>query len=371
MRRLTVSLSFFAALCLLFSCKDNDSPGNGNEDPSWPKDSVRVIVNTGISRPWEILWGPDNFIWMTERIGRISRVNPLTGEVKRLLTVPDVVENGEGGLLGMVLHPNFAQTPHVFISYCYNGTGGYREKVVRYSYIDSALSAPTVIIDNIPASGIHNGSRLLISPDLKLWMTTGDANVKANAQSTTSLSGKVLRMNLDGSIPADNPYPNSAIWSIGHRNPQGLVMANGILYEAEHGEGVEDEVNIIEKQRNYGWPTVEGPCSSTAENIFCTANNVKEPIWSTGGGTFALSGMDYYNNDRIPQWKNSILQVSLKNTSLYQLQLSTDGRSVSGSKTYFAGVFGRLRDVCVSPAGRVYLCTDDNNGKIIEISKPE
>lgn len=369
MKPLTISTCVLTLLCILLSCKKNSSKPPA-EDPDWPKDSVRVVVSEGISRPWEILWGPDDHIWMTERNGRISRVDPKTGIVKPLLTVEDVEATGEGGLLGMVLHPDFSQTPHVYIVYNYDSPDGYREKVVRYQYADSALGSPTVIIDNIPAAGIHNGSRLLISPDRKLFITTGDASASANAQLPGSLSGKVLRLNLDGSIPADNPYPDNPAWSIGHRNPQGLVFANGTLYASEHGAGVEDEVNIIEKQRNYGWPTVEGPCNG-GETVFCTANNVKEPIWSTGGGTFALCGLDYYNNDRIPQWKHSLLLLSLKNTTLYQLKLSTDGKTVTGSKNYFTGAFGRLRDLCISPAGRVYICTDENNGKIIEVSKPE
>lgn len=356
--------SFLAASCH----KKSTSPPPDGEDPDWPKDSVRVVVQQGISRPWEILWGPDDHIWMTERGGKVSRVDPKTGELKPLLTISEVVANGEGGLLGMVLHPSFAQQPFVYLVYNYGSP--YREKVVRYRYENNTLASPATILENIPAAGIHNGSRLLISGD-KLFITTGDAAASGNAQLTTSLSGKVLRLNLDGSIPADNPIPNNPLWSYGHRNPQGLVLANNVLYAAEHGAGIEDEVNIIEKQRNYGWPTVEGPCNTGSETAFCTANNVKEPIWSTGGSTFALCGLDYYNHERIPQWKNSLLVTSLKNTTLYQLQLSADGKTVTGSKTYFNGKFGRLRDVCVSPNGRVYICTDESPGKIIEVSKPE
>ncbi|MGX5819380.1 PQQ-dependent sugar dehydrogenase [Chitinophaga lutea] len=365
----TALLLFLPALLCLAACnkKSNGKPPGG-EDPDWPKDSVRIVVDKGISRPWEILWGPDDFIWMTERGGRISRVNPKTGEVLPLLTLPDIVATGEGGLLGMTLHPSFAQQPFVYIVYNYGSP--YREKVVRYRYENNTLASPQVLLDNIAAAGIHNGSRLLISGD-KLFITTGDASAANSAQQTNLLNGKVLRLNLDGSVPADNPFAGNPVWSFGHRNPQGLVMANGILYTAEHGAGIEDEVNIIEKQRNYGWPNVEGPCNTSGENTFCAANNVREPIWSTGNGTYALSGLDYYNHDRIPQWKHSLLQVSLKNATLYQLKLSADGRSVASSKAYFGGKFGRLRDVCVSPVGRVYICTDESPGKIIEVSKPE
>lgn len=349
--------------------KDGDTPGP--EEPGWPTDSVRTVAQ-GLTQPWEILWGPDNHIWLTERGGRISRLEPRTGTLKPLLTVPDAVQNGEGGLLGMTLHPNFTSNGYLYIVYNYNKGNTYTEKVVRYTYKDSALSSPVTLLDNIGAAGIHNGSRLLIADD-KLFITTGDAAAGDNAQNTANPNGKVLRINLDGSIPADNPIANNPLWSYGHRNPQGMVRVNNTLYTSEHGANIEDEVNIIEKQRNYGWPNVEGPCNTNSENTFCAANNVKAPLWSSGTqGTFAISGMDYYNNDRIPKWKNSLLVASLKNTRLYQLQLSSDGATVTATQTYFTGAFGRLRDVCVSPAGRVYLCTGNgNNDKVIEISKPE
>lgn len=368
---ISAATAFLCMAMLVFACKksSNNPDIPDEEDPDWPTDSIRVVVNAGISRPWEILWGPDNHIWMTERTGKISRVDPKTGEIKPLLTIPDVVANGEGGLLGMVLNPEFVVSPDVYVVYNYDTEGGdYREKVVRYKYSNGTLGSPVTIIDNIDASSIHNGSRLLISPDKFLYITTGDASNGANAQLTTSVNGKVLRLNLDGSIPEDNPYPGNPVWSVGHRNQQGLVLVNGIMYASEHGATIEDEVNIIEKDQNYGWPTVQGPCND-AEEVFCAANNVKEPIWSTGSSTFALCGMDYYNYDRIPAWKNTLLVASLKNQTLYKLQLSGDGKMVTGSQAYFSNKYGRLRDVCISPTGRVYICTDEANGKIIEINK--
>ena len=196
------------------------------------KDSVLV---QGLNYPWEILWGPDNFIWMTERGGKISRVNPTTGSVKLVYTITEVVSNGEGGLLGMVLHPNFSATPQVFVAYDYNNAGSYREKIVRFTYNGTTLINPVTIIDNIDASSIHNGCRLLITPDLKLFITTGDASDQSYPQNTSSVNGKILRLNLDGSIPADNPVAGNPYWSFGNRNPQGLVFANNIMYSSEHG----------------------------------------------------------------------------------------------------------------------------------------
>jgi aldose sugar dehydrogenase len=346
------------AFSLLWSCeKDDDDPPS---DPVELRDSILV---SGLSRPWEIIWGPDDFIWMTQRGGKISRVNPQTGEVKDLFTVPDVNAQGEGGLLGMALHPNFSATPHVFVAYNYGNP--YREKIVRYTYNGTTLTSPQIIVDSIQAANIHNGCRLLIV-DQKLFITTGDANNTALAQNATALNGKVLRVNLDGTTPSDNPTPGSRIWSVGHRNPQGLVFANGKLYSSEHGLSDNDEINIIEKGRNYGWPNVRGVCDGGEVN-FCNTNNVREPI-QTWTPTIAPSGTDYYDKDQIPQWKNSLLVAILKENRLMQLKLSSDGNAVDSVAEFFAGKYGRMRDVCISPDGKVYICTDEgSNAKIIEV----
>ena len=266
-----ISAVAIAALFVCTQCKKSDKNNNTPNGSISVKDSVIV---QGLNYPWEILWGSDNHIWMTERGGKISRVNPATGTVSVLHTITEVVSNGEGGLLGMVLHPNFSTTPHVFVAYNYN-SGGYKEKVVRYSYNGTTLASPITIIENITASSIHNGCRLLITPDLKLFITTGDAANQSLPQNIFSTNGKVLRLNLDGTVPADNPVAGNPYWSFGHRNAQGLVFANNILYSSEHGPSSDDELNIIEKGRNYGWPTVPGFCDAGTEQIFCTANNVR------------------------------------------------------------------------------------------------
>ncbi len=355
----------------LTACTQCNKPGNANSHSPSPgsvniKDSVLV---QGLNYPWELVWGPDNFIWMTERGGRISRVNPVTGAVIPLLTITEVVSINEGGLLGMALHPDFLTSPYVYVSYDYMNAGNYREKIVRFTYNGSTLVNPLTLLDNIHASPIHNGSRLIITPDLKLFITTGDASDQTLPQNTAALNGKILRLNLDGSIPADNPVAGNPYWTFGHRNPQGLVYANNILYSSEHGPSNDDEINIIEKGRNYGWPNVEGFCDSPAEQVFCAANNVKEPIkaWTP---TAAVCGLDYYNNDLIPQWKNSLLMVALKNARLYQMKLDGTFKAITETNEYFTNVYGRMRDVCVAPSGKVYICTSNgSNDKIIVIDK--
>jgi PQQ-dependent dehydrogenase (s-GDH family) len=363
-------VSLAAAFCILMmtTCKKSSSD-NSSEEQAGDTELTAQVLTQQLVFPWEIVWGPDNMLWVTERGGKISRVNPANGQINPLLTIADVRSQGEGGLLGMSLHPNFTTTPQVFVAYNYDKSGTYTEKIVRYTYNGTALINPIVLLDNVPAAGNHNGCRLAISPDLKLYITTGDAAVASQAQNLNSLSGKVLRINLDGTIPGDNPTAGSPVWSYGHRNAQGLVFANNRLYSSEHGNTTDDEVNIIQKGRNFGWPNVEGYCGNGTEPAFCNTNNVAEPIqaWSP---TIAPSGMDYYNNDAISQWKNSLLLAILKGGELLQLKLNTAGDKVEKVNTFYKSTYGRLRDVCTAPDGKVYLITSNGTAdKIVVISK--
>ncbi|MFN8251653.1 MAG: PQQ-dependent sugar dehydrogenase [Ferruginibacter sp.] len=363
------ALCLVLILTLFFSCQREKSITEPVPE-DWPADTARILKNN-LNFPWEILWGKDGFIWMTERGGKISKINPKTGDIVFSATLPDVVTNGEGGLLGMVQHPDFSNNGYFYVVYNYSNGGAYAEKIVLLRFINNNLQTVANIITNIPAASIHNGSRLWISGN-KLFATTGDAASAGNAQLTGNLSGKVLRFNLDGSIPSDNPFTGSPVWSFGHRNPQGMTEVNGILYASEHGDDTEDEINIVEGSRNYGWPNVKGPCDNAAEISFCNANNIKAPLWSSGGSTIAVAGLDFYNHTRIPGWQNCLLMATLKDASLRVLKLSSNGQSVESQQQFFKTRFGRIRDICISPAGRVYLCTSNggNADMLIEISKP-
>ena len=312
--------------------------------------------------PWELVWGPDNFIWMTERYGRISRVDPANGQVHPLITIPDVLANGESGLLGMTLHPNFAQNPYVYVAYTYSKNGSATEKLVRYTYNGTTLAAPQVLLDNITAAAIHDGARLLILPDQTILFTTGDAANTSLSQNLNSLNGKILRLNLDGSVPANNPIAGSYVYSFGHRNAQGLTYGNGKIYSSEHGSSNDDELNLIEPNRNYGWPNVEGFCNTSAEQTFCATNNVREPLaaWTP---TLAVAGIAYYNHPAIPGWQNSILMTTLKDKKLVQLQLDAAGTAVTSQTIFLNNGYGRLRAICVSPSGKVYIGTSNKDGK--------
>jgi len=320
-------------------------------------------VVTGLDTPWEILWGPDDHIWFTERYGRVSRLNPKTGERRTILTIDQVYEQGESGLLGMVLHPDFQENPYVYLVYNYLSGSSIRERLVRYTYQDAALTSPQVLMEGIDGNSNHNGARLVIDSLERLYFTTGDAGNTAHSQDLSSVNGKILRMNLDGSIPEGNPFQDSYIYTYGHRNPQGLVISpEGIMYSSEHGPASDDEMNIIEKGRNYGWPEVMGYCDEASETAFCQEHNVKEPIaaWTP---TLAVAGTEYYDHRAIPEWDNSLLMATLKESELVQLSLSEDGQEVTGQQVWFDQWFGRLRDVCVSPDGRVYLAVSNRDGR--------
>jgi aldose sugar dehydrogenase len=336
-------------------------------------DFDKTEIVTGLDTPWEMLWGPDDKIWITERPGRVKRINPETKQVELLLTISEVYENSETGLLGMALHPDFENgKPYVYLVYTYqkqSATNGILEKLVRYSYANNQLSSPLILLDNILANTTHVGSRLMFLPDKTLLMTTGEAQNQPLAQNTSSINGKVLRMNDDGTVPANNPIANSLVYTFGHRNPQGLAYGNGKIYAAEHGANIDDEINILVPNRNYGWPNVEGPCNTTAEQTFCTQNNVVPPIWSSGSATEAVAGLDYYGNDlRVPQLRNSLLLVSLKfNTTrgrdLRIYKLNTDGSAYLTETILLNNVYGRMRDICISPAGDIYVSTSNQDGR--------
>lgn len=320
------------------------------------------VVKDSLDIPWEILWGPDDHIWMTERYGRVSRINPETGKQDVLLDASsDVYQNSESGMMGMVLHPDFSNTPHVFIAYTYLDGSKIRERLVRYNYESNTLVPADTLVEDIVGNTTHIGCRLLILPDNTLLMTTGDAQNQSLPQNRSSLAGKVLRMNLDGSIPSDNPDPSSLVWSSGHRNAQGLWLApNGKLYSSEHGPTTDDELNILMPDRNYGWPNVHGLCDSPPEIEFCNDSNVVEPlaVWTP---TIAPSDIIWYDSWQIPEFRNKLLMTVLKDKSLIAFEFNEAGDAVVSQTKYFKNEFQRLRDICVSPDGKIYLATSGDS----------
>lgn len=219
------------------------------------------------------------------------------------------------------------------------------------------LADETILLDGIRGANIHDGGRLKIGPDGKLYATTGDAASGQLAQDLSSLNGKILRLNLDGTIPSDNPFLGSPVYSYGHRHPQGLAWdADVHLVSSEHGPSGNDEINFIQPGRNYGWPVVNG----TAGNPDFT-----DPVLSTGSDTWAPSGMTYYSGSQIPEWTGKFLVTTLRGQHLRVLDIdfSTGNPQVVSSTPYFSGTYGRLRDAVQGPDGLVYLATSNRDGR--------
>jgi len=330
---------------------------------------VRTVIqgtnsSNGIDIPWEIQWGPDDYIWMTERYGRVSRLNPETGARTTILDLTSTVyDQSEAGLLGLQLHPDFENNPYVYLAYTYQSSGT-KERIVRYTYDTQTemLGTPMTLVDNIVGYSTHIGCRLLILPDNTMIATTGDVHQENTlVQNTSTLNGKVLRMNLDGTIPADNPFGSSNyVYSYGHRNAQGLVLhPNGKLYSSEHGPSTNDEFNIIVPGGNYGWPEVEGFCNQGWETTWCNANTNEEPIaiWHENS-TIAPSDLIYYDHPAIPEWQGKMLMTVLKNKHLKEIEVDgVDGTTVTDETIWFQNTFQRLRDILVAPDGRIFLAT--------------
>ncbi len=363
----------FVLLCLVLL--------NSEGRTQWISYETRVVADN-LNVPWEIEWGYDDWIWFTERSGRFSKINPETGERKILLVLPFADHSdAEKGTLGFAFHPDFPITSYLYIAYNYKKGDKTAFNVVRWKYEADTLIEPTTLIDNIPTGQIHNGSRVKVGPDRKLYISTGEADIKLLAQDVSSASGKILRLNLDGSIPSDNPYPGNPIWSLGHRNPQGLDFGpTGLLYSTEHGHASDDELNLITKGGNYGWPMVEGDCDRHVEFQPCDSLNTIAPLmlWTP---TVAVTGIEYFAQPTFPEWSNSLLMATLKDQSLWVLKLAPDGKSVIASYRYplvyseDESEIRRLRDYCFSPDGRLFVSTSNiwsaqwNPDRIIEIKR--
>jgi glucose/arabinose dehydrogenase len=291
---------------------------------------------------------PNGAIILTERPGRV-RIIDANGNLQAqpLLTVSDVAAVGEGGLLGLALHPNFNTNGWVYLYYTYQSGGGLANRVVRYTMQGLSLAARTVIIEGIPGGNIHNGGRIKFGPDGLLYIGTGETGIDTLAQDLNSLAGKILRVRDDGLIPSNNPFPNSAIYSYGHRNPQGLAWDDqGRLWETEHGSNALDELNLIEAGKNYGWPEVRG------ETI---APGMVGPVMHSGNDTWAPSGLTFF--------KGSLYFVGLRGQSLFRFDPQTNKLT-----RYLNGTFGRLRDVVPGPDGLLYVLTNNRDGRGIPLA---
>lgn len=258
--------------------------------------------------------------------------------------VRDVASRGESGLLGIAVHPDFPQNQFVYIYYTYQSGGNLANKVVRLKKQGDTLAEDKVIIDGIPGATIHDGGRIKFGPDGFLYIGTGDAAVPNQAQDMNSLAGKILRLSDDGTIPPDNPFPNSPVYSLGHRNPQGVAWDDrGRLWETEHGSSATDELNLIEPGRNYGWPVIRGDE---------TRAGMAGPVIHSGAVTWAPSGIAFA--------ERALFFAGLRGQSLFQF---TPDKAQAGLPRHLQNRFGRLRDVVLGPDGFLYLLTNNRDGR--------
>jgi len=321
-----------------------------------PKEQKPTAIVQNLSIPWDIAFLPDGGMLVTERSGNLLLIE--NGAAKKI-PIPEAEHAGEGGLLGLDLHPYFARKKYVYLYLTVRTGNGLINRVVRYWFSNNELSDPVTIIDNIPGAQYHDGGRIRFGfsvarpsgqePYHYLYIATGDAGNPQNAQDTDSLAGKILRVHDDGSIPSDNPFGN-AVWSYGHRNPQGLTWdTKGRLWATEHGRsGLAsgfDELNLIEKGGNYGWPDSQG--DSVAEGTIGPA------LHSGANTTWAPASAVH--------WDGSIFFAGLAGETLYEAIL--DEERVTELKEHFVGEYGRLRTVTIGTDGMFYLTTSNRDGR--------
>lgn len=343
------------------------------------------ILAEGLRNPWGLAFLPGGEAIVTERPGTM-RILSSDGHLSEPLEgVPDVAARGQGGLLDIVLAPDFDSSGLVFFSFSEPGEGGAagsavaRARLVRDGNA-ARLEEVKVIFSMAKKTNVtrHFGSRLVFAPDGTLFVTTGDRGQPDRAQQMDDHAGAVIRINMDGSVPVDNPSPDGSkhrpeIWSKGHRNPQGAAWdpVLGGLVTAEHGDQGGDEVNQAESGRNYGWPVISYGVTYGGEKIGVGAEapGYEQPLYYWDP-SIAPSGLASYQGDMFPEWNGDLLVGSLKFSLLSRLDRDSTGK-ILGEERMFEGAFGRIRDVRVAPDGAVWLLTDARNGQIIRLSRAD
>lgn len=321
-------------------------------------------VATNLEMPWGFAWLPNGDLLFTERPGRVRIIEKGKLRAEPVFKVPDVEPTGESGLMDITLHPDFAKNDFCYLAYSYN-KDGKRVKVVRYRYAGGKFAEPTTIVDGVPGSPNHSGMRCRFGPDGKLYVTTGDSTDWSLAQKLDSLAGKTLRLNDDGSIPADNPFLKTPgarpeIWSYGHRNAQGLAWqpGSGLMFQTEHGPSTfegkgsgGDEVNIVERGLNYGWAEIHH--TQTREGMVSPLLEYS-PACAPGSGMF-------YTGDVFLAFKGNFLFGCLVGKRIIRVTL--DGRKVISQENLLEGVVGRIREMELGPDGYIYFSTSNRDGR--------
>lgn len=332
--------------------------------PEGDRVKVEVWVED-LQVPWSLIFLPDGRALVSERPGTVRLIEG--GKVlERPYARLDVAHTGEGGLMGLAIHPDFPKEPYVYAMHTYRRGEGLYNRVVRLKHRGMEGEMDRVVLDNIPGARLHNGGRIAFGPDGNLYVATGENFESDLAQDLNSLGGKILRVTPDGKVPPDNPFKGSPVYSYGHRNPQGLAWqpSTGRLFASEHGPSGEfgrfghDEINIIVKGGNYGWPKVIG------------AGGMKEyvdpiVVWKKATPP---SGMTFYKGDLIGHLKGDLLVATLRSESLIRLKFAGKGERVVLIERWFTnpsggGKYGRTRDVVEGPDGALYFLTNNTDGR--------
>ncbi|ERN53431.1 PQQ-dependent sugar dehydrogenase [Alkalihalophilus marmarensis] len=348
-RLIAVCIFLLIVGCSSVGCFSNEQEDSTAEQPDINEDSnhseeehaagIEVIAEN-LEIPWSIEKADDTF-YLTERPGSIIKVE--NGEMTRqdVQLEKNIATAAEAGLLGLVLAPDFSDSNLAFAYYTYEDNAGQFNRIVTLRLEDDSWREESLLLDQIPSGTYHHGGRLKIVPDETLYATAGDASAPDLAQDLNSLGGSILRMNLDGSIPEDNPLPDSYIYSYGHRNPQGLTWSStGKLYSSEHGSSANDEINEIEGRQNYGWPIIQG---TEKEEGMIT------PLFTSGGtDTWAPSGMDYANG--------KLYVAALRGEGVIEFDLET------GEQRKVITDYGRIRDVLIED-DTLYFISNNTDGR--------
>ncbi len=366
MKRLAVIIIFLLLLLPAAACSQTvgEKPQSVKDIFLPDGDNIKVEVWVQNLRiPWSLVFLPDGRALVSERPGTILLIKNNTVQRKPYAKL-DVVHSGEGGLMGLALHPQFPQKPFVYAMHTYKQNGKLYNRVIRLKDNGDSASFDKVIIDKIPGARLHNGGRIAFGPDGMLYITAGENFKAAMAQDLRLLGGKILRVTPEGEIPPGNPFKNSPVYSYGNRNPQGIAWqpGSGRLFESEHGPSGEfglfanDEVNIIIRGGNYGWPKVVGAPG-------------KKPyidpiiVWKE---TTPPSGITFYKGNLLRHLRGDLFIATLKSQALIRIRL--DGSRVTRIERWFAtdydhGKYGRLRDVVEGPDGALYFLSNNTDGR--------
>lgn len=338
-RRLKRLFLFLMMFIVLTACSaDQSHEKNQDAMTSGEGGSGAEVIADRLDVPWNIVYNGRTF-YITERNGKITSITDGKKERMQLQLKKPVHQEGEGGLLGFALHPDFQNNQEAYVYHTYQDGPDIKNRIAKLTLDHLTWTEADELLAGLPGGAIHNGGRLAIGPDQKLYITTGDAGEREWAQQPEKMAGTILRMELDGSVPADNPFKASYVYSYGHRNPQGLAWIDTKLYSSEHGQTGHDEVNQIEPGANYGWPVIEG-----GE----TKKGMKAPLIHSGEKTWAPSGMTA---------KGSILYMAgLRGEAIYQV----DPAAAKAEK--WLGGFGRIRDIHII-GDDLYFITNNGDGR--------